>query len=188
MFIFNFQRWDVFKALQTYVRYMDAVSRFVGKITMYLVFVMMAILLYSSISRTVFNAPVVWAVEMAQFTMAAYYILGGAFSMLLRSHVRMDVLYGKWKPRTRATVNAFTSFFLITYLVLLLYGGISSTAYSIQYGQTNYSAWAPPLAPIKLIMVFGILLMLLQAVATFIKDVAKARGIDTFKAFGETLP
>ena len=60
--------------------------------------------------------------------------------------------------------------------MFLLIGGISGTIYAITYGQKNYSSWAPPLAPIKIIMCIGIALMLLQVIAVFFKDVAKARG------------
>ncbi len=163
-------------AIKYYVRSVDAVNRRVGKLVLYMVFVMMGILLLSSISRTFFNVPFDWTMEMAQFTMAAYYLLGGGYSMQLKAHVRMDVLYERWSERKRATVDVLTSGFLIFYLVVLLYGGISSTMYSIEYGQRNYSSWGPPMAPIKVIMVIGILLMLLQAIATFFKDLAKARG------------
>lgn len=144
---------------------------------MYLVFAMMGILLFSSISRTVFNVPHIWAIEMAQFTMAAYYLLGGGFSMMIGSHVRMDVLYGRWSPKRRAVTDAITVFCLIFYLVVLLIGGLSSTAYSIQYNQHNYSSWGPPVAPIKIIMVIGIVMMLLQSIATFFKDLAKVKGV-----------
>ncbi len=163
-------------AIKNYVRWVDAINRRVGKLVLYLVFVMMGILLFSSISRTFFNVPYVWTMEMAQFTMAAYYLLGGGYSMQLKAHVRMDVLYERWSPKKRATVDLFTSGFLMFYLVILLYGGISSTLYSLEYGQRNYSSWGPPMAPIKIIMVIGILLMLLQALATFFKDLAKVRG------------
>lgn len=144
---------------------------------MYLVFLMMGILLYASIARTIFDTPLLWAVEMSQFTMAAYYMLGGAFSMYLGAHVRMDVLYGNWSPKKRATVDVFTVLCLIFYLTVLLAGGVSSTAYSLEYGQRNYSAWAPPVAPIKIIMVIGIFLMLLQSIATFFKDIARIKGV-----------
>ncbi len=164
------------RAIECYVRWVDAVNRRLGKVVLYLVFVMMGILLFSSISRTFFKVPFVWVMEMAQFTMAAYYLLGGGYSMQLQSHVRMDVLYERWSPRKKAVVDACTSGFLIFYLIVLLYGGISSTAYAIEYGQRNYSTWGPPMAPIKVIMTIGILLMLLQAIATFFKDLAKARG------------
>ncbi len=163
-------------AIKTYVKWVDAINRRVGGVALYLVFGMMGLLLFASISRTFFNVPFVWVMEMAQFTMAAYYLLGGGYSMQLKAHVRMDVLYERWSEKTQAKVDIFTSGFLIFYLVVLLYGAISSTAYAIQYGQRNYSTWGPPMAPIKIIMTIGILLMLLQAIATFFKDLAKVRG------------
>lgn len=164
------------KAIKLYVRYVDAVSYRVGRFAMYLIFAMIGILLFSSISRTAFNVPHIWVVEMAQFVMAAYYLLGGGYSMRLDGHVRMDLLYGRWSERGRAIADTLTGGFLIFYLVFLLVGGISSVEYALAYGQKNYTPWAPPLAPIKIIMAIGIALMLLQAIATFFKDLAKARG------------
>ena len=61
-------------------------------------------------------------------------------------------------------------------VVMLLVGGISSTEYAIEYRETSYSAWSPYMAPIKIVMCFGIALMLLQAVATLFKDIAAALG------------
>jgi TRAP-type mannitol/chloroaromatic compound transport system permease small subunit len=80
------------------------------------------------------------------------------------------------KPRTRAITDAFTIFFVIFYLVVLFLGGWSSTDYAITYAQKNYTSWAPPLWPIKVIMTTGIFLMLLQTIASFFRDVAIARG------------
>lgn len=162
--------------IKVYVRSIDAVNRVVGRFVMYLVFVMMGVLLLSSGSRTFFDTSHIWVIETAQFIMTAYYLLGGGYSMQLDSHVRMDLLYSRWTPRTRATVDAITFGVLLFYLVVLLVGAISSTQYAIEYGQKNYSSWAPPLAPIKVVMVIGITLMLLQVVAMFFKDLAKARG------------
>lgn len=159
-----------------YVRYVDAISRGIGWVAMFLIFAMMGILLFSTISRAVFNTPHVWVVEMSQFTMAAYYLLGGAYSMILNSHVRMDLFYSRWSPRRQAGTDVVTSGFLIFYLVVLLIGAISSTEYALTYDQRNYSSWAPKLWPIKVIMTFGIFLMLLQTISTFFKDLARARG------------
>jgi TRAP-type mannitol/chloroaromatic compound transport system permease small subunit len=164
------------RAVIRYVRFIDTVNRRVGRLVMYGIFVMMGLLLFSSISRTAFGVSYIWIVEMAQFMLAGYYLLGGAYSIQLDSHVRMDLLYSRWSPRTRAVVDAVTVCMLMFYLAFLLVGGISSTSYALQYGQTNYSAWAPPLAPIKIIMCIGILMMLLQAVAVFFRNLAEARG------------
>ena len=163
------------EAVKVYVRYVELVTRVVGRATMYLVFLMMGILFYSSITKTFF-LPTLWTLEVAQFTMVAYFLLGGGYSMQLGDHVRMDLLYGTWSDRRKAWVDAFTVFFLIFYLVFLLYGGFSSTIYALEYGERSYSSWRPYMAPIKIIMCIGISLMLPQAIATLFRDIAKLKG------------
>ncbi len=155
--------------------WVDRVNRWIGRAVMLLVLAMMGILLYSAWTKN-FSIPPIWAIEVAQFTMAAYYLLGGAYALQMDSHVRMDLAYSRWSPRTRAAVDAVTVLFLIFYLGVLLAGGIASTEYALKYGETYYSSWAPRMAPIKIIMCVGIVLMLLQAVSTFFRNVAEARG------------
>ena len=164
------------KAIKTYVRYVDIVNRVVGRFAMYMIFAMMGLLLYSSISKTFF-LPSLWTLEMAQFAMAAYYLLGGGYSMQLGSHVRMDLLYGNWSSKIKGFADSITAFCIVFYLSLLLYGAFSSTEYALYYGEKSYSSWAPYMAPIKIVMVFGIILMLLQAIAMFFRDLARARGM-----------
>jgi TRAP-type mannitol/chloroaromatic compound transport system permease small subunit len=165
------------KVIKLYVRYIDKLSTVVGKFSMYLVFLMMGVLLFESISRTIFDKPHIWVVEIAQFTMAAYYLLGGGYSMLLDGHVRMDLLYGRWTEKQKAMMDVITASMLIFYLVFLLVGAYSSIEYALEYGQVNYTPWAPPLAPIKIIMGLGMLLMLLESISMFFKDLAKVRGV-----------
>ena len=81
-------------------------------------------------------------------------------------------------------MDVATSVFLIVYLGLLFYGCVCSTWYSIEFDQHNNSAWAPALAPIKIIMGIGIFLTLLQAVSEFFKAVARSRGL----LLGEEVP
>lgn len=159
-----------------YVRWVERVSRFFGRIAMYLVFVMIGVLIWSAFMRTGFNRPPLWSVEMSQFLLVAYFILGGAWTLQLDSHVRMDLLYARWTPRKRAFADTITSLCLITYLLVMLWGGVSSTQYALEYGQRAATSWRPYMAPIKIIMTFGILLMLLQTVAFFFRDLARVRG------------
>ena len=164
------------KAIRAYVRIVDRVNRAVGRFAMYLFYVLGAVLLYSTIWRVIFGVPVNWALEMSQFILSAYYLLGGAYTMQLGQHVRMDLFYNQLSARRRAQVDAFTILFVIFYLAVLVAGGISATNYAIVYKQTNYTAWAPLLWPVKVVMTIGIFLMLLQCVSNFFKDVAIARG------------
>ena len=165
------------RAIEIYVRLVERVNRVVGRAMMYGIFVMMAILLWSSISKTFF-LPSLWTLEMAQFAMVAYYILGGPYSIQLGSNVRMDLFYGDWSPLRKAWFDAFTVLFLIFFLGVLLYGGLSSTSYSLEYGERSATAWRPYMWPIKIIMCIGIFLMLLQAIAEFFRDIARIRGVE----------
>jgi len=164
------------RVVVAYVRWVEAVSRFFGRIAMYLVFAMIGVLLWSAFMRTGFNRPPLWSVEMSQFLLVAYFILGGAWTMQLDSHVRMDLLYARWTPKKRAFADTITSVCLLTYLIVMLWGGVSSSGYALEYGQRAATSWRPPMAPIKIIMTFGIFLMLLQTVAFFFRDLARIRG------------
>ncbi len=182
--------------LQRYIRVVDTVNYRVGRVVMYGIFVLMGILLWSSISKTFF-LPTLWTLEMAQFVMVAYYILGGPYSIQLGSNVRMDLLYSEWSVRKKAWFDLITVLFLIFYLCVLLYGAVSSTAYSLGYWGTepfsflgglvigteevgrmerSPSAWRPYLWPIKSIMILGMFLMLLQCVSELFKDVLRLNG------------
>ncbi len=171
----------MFKAAKIYVRYMDAISRAVGSVVKFMIFGMIAILLYETVSRTIFNRPHIWSVESAQFVMAAYYLLGGGYSLLIGSHVRMDLLYDRWSAKKKAVVDVITFFIALLYLVVLTYGGWQGILYAIKYKQVTYSAWAPQVAPIKIIMQIGIVMMLLQLIAEFIKDLAIIRGENIYE-------
>ena len=144
---------------------------------MYGVFLMMGILVLSFVTRNIINFPLMWIIEMAQFTITAYYLLGGGYSMLTDDHVRMDLFYGKLSEKGKAKMDAFTSFFLVFYLITLLIGSITSLIYTLETNQKLFTAWAPYVWPIKVIMLFGILLMLLQSISMFFKDVAKIRKV-----------
>ncbi|MEJ2424013.1 MAG: TRAP transporter small permease subunit [Candidatus Thiodiazotropha sp.] len=161
--------------IRNYVRMVDAVNRRIGRLVMYGIFAMVGVLLWSSISKTFF-LPSLWTLETAQFMLVVYYILGGAYAIQLEANVRMDLFYGEWSVRKKAWFDAFTIFFLIFYLAVLLYGGIESTQYSFEYNQRSRTAWQPYLWPIKAVMCVGFVLMLLQAIAEFFKDIARIRG------------
>ncbi len=189
-----------------YVRAVDGFNRGLGKAIMWGVFVMAAILLWSSISKTFFN-PSLWTLEVAQFAMVAYYVLGGPYSIQMGSNVRMDLFYAEWSVKKKAWFDAFTVLLLIFYLCVLLYGALNSTAYSLGYFgkdsigfwwdlfvtfvtggpdaaaeklgyiERSPTAWRPYLWPVKFIMIFGFLLMLLQTVSELLKDIARIKGV-----------
>jgi len=172
--------------LIAFVRMTDRLNYGVGRFAMYLLFALMGILLWSSVSKAVFT-PSLWTLEMAQFMMVAYYVLGGPYAMQMGAHVRMDLFYAQQSPQTRALWDGLTIFAVVVYLIVLIWGAAESFGYSIglswadgvpQIGRLERSptAWRPYLWPIKLVMLVGFTLMLLQALSAFIRDIATLRG------------
>jgi len=196
------------RVITGYIRGVDAMNRFIGRFAMYLIFVLIGVLLWSSISKTFFY-PSIWTLETAQFVMVAYYILGGPYSIQMGSNVRMDLFYGGWSTKTKACIDAFTVLFLMFYLGVLLYGAVGSTAYSLgmNYKDEPFSffwdlfttfvtegpshvseklghlersptAWRPFLWPVKSMLCFGVILMLAQSLAELFRDIGRLRGVD----------
>lgn len=156
--------------MEKYIAIMDSFSNKVGLFSMYLIFLMIAVLFYSSVSKTFFS-PSYWTLEISQFLMMAYFVLGGGYSLKENAHVRMDLFYERMSPRNRRRMDVSVIICLIFYLVVLLIGGIESTIYALKYSERSYSSWQPYMAPIKIILNIGILLTLLQAIAIGFKDI-----------------
>jgi TRAP-type mannitol/chloroaromatic compound transport system permease small subunit len=161
--------------IRQYVAVVDRMSGFVGLLAMYLIFVMIGVLLLDAITRNIITYPLHWCVELAQFTLAAYYFMGGARTLMDNSHVRMDLFYERLTERGRARMDVVTIFCLMFYLVVMLIGSISSLRYAIATGETRFSMWNPSMVPIKSLMVACIVLMLLQSVSLLFKHVWAAR-------------
>jgi len=111
----------------------------------------------------------------------------------------MDLLYGDWSIRRKAWFDAVTVLFLIFYLCVLLYGAVSSTAYSLGYWkdapfsflagvvvgteevrtlERSASSWRPYMWPIKVVMIVGFFLMLLQCVSELFKDILRLKQVE----------
>lgn len=164
------------RALIRFVHLVEWVNIGVGRLAMYLLFVLAGVLMWAVLAKA-FLTPPLWTQEMAQFTMVAYFMLGGAYSLILGANVRMDLLYARWSLRTRAAVDCVTIFALIVFLAVILWGGIESTAYAFEVGERSRTVWRPYMAPIKIVICFGVFLMLLQSIAFLIRDIATLRGV-----------
>jgi TRAP-type mannitol/chloroaromatic compound transport system permease small subunit len=163
-------------AIRTYVRIVDRLCDYVGTVAMYLIFLMVAVLLLDAVTRNIVEIPIHWAIEFTQFTLAAYYFMGGAMTLKNNDHVRMDLFYESLSDRGKARMDILTIGCLIFYLCVLLFGSVSSLGYAIETGERRFSMWNPSMIPIKILMVACIVLMLLQSLSILFKHIATLRG------------
>ena len=156
--------------MKDFLKTIDRISEETGKGVSYLVVFLTAVILYEIFARYLFKSPTIWAHEVAQMIYGAYVLLLGAYAMKQGVHVNVDVLYGKFSPRTRAAIDLFTWLLFFYFCGLILVKGWEMAYESFEMGETAPTPFAPPLWPIKMTIPLGALLILLQGLAKFLRD------------------
>jgi TRAP-type mannitol/chloroaromatic compound transport system permease small subunit len=101
-----------------------------------------------------------------------FFLMGEAFTLKHKQHVRIDILYGRFSKRTRAAIDVF--FYLVLFFPLwfgILYALIPYVSFSWEMGEKSMQGyWQPVIYPFKTVMPIGVGLFLLQALAEFCRS------------------
>jgi TRAP-type mannitol/chloroaromatic compound transport system permease small subunit len=159
-----------FHMMKSFCRFIDSLNERVGKISGWLIFPLTILVTYDVTLRYVFNRPTVWAWDINIQLLGALVVLGGGYTLLHDGHIGVDALVIHLSPRWRALVDLITSAFFFFGIGVLLWKSASDAWSSLQIREVYSSVFAPPIYPFKVLMVVGILLLLLQGVAKFIRD------------------
>lgn len=153
------------------VKALDKVSDIVGKLSSYLVGPMLVALVYEVVSRYFFNAPTIWAGDVALICYGIYFMMGSPYCLKEGMHIRTDFLYSRWSTKTKGMVDFFTylALYIPTHLVFLEIGW-KYFYKSFHQGEVIISSpWMPIIWPMKAAIPLSIALMLLQGVSETIK-------------------
>lgn len=153
-----------------FLKIIDQISIWSGNIFSAINPIIIFIVIYEIFLRYFFNAPTIWANEAVVYLAAISYLMGGAYSLYYRAHVRVDMLYLKFSQRTRAILDVITFFFTFLYLGSLVWVGTKYALESLKVLENTGSPWNPPIYPLKFAIPVGALLLLLQSIANFIRD------------------
>lgn len=156
--------------LSAIIRAIDRTNEWVGRIVALGILLMVAIVSYEVVMRYGFRAPTVWATELITFVFAGYIFLGAGYTLLHRDHVNMDIVYSRLPPRGQALLDVLTAGFVFIYCWLLITTGWETAWSALQTGRTTGTDWNPPLFPAAVLLPVGAALLLLQAIAKFIRD------------------
>ena len=109
--------------------------------------------------RYVLRAPTTWAFDISYITYGAMFLMAGAYTLSRNGHVRADVVYRLWKPRTQAIgdLTLYILFFLPAVLAFI-YAGWKYAEMSIRFREVSiFSPAGIPVFPLKtLVPVTGI--------------------------------
>ena len=80
-------------------------------------------LTYEVVARYLFNAPTVWAYDMTFMLYGTFFMLGSAYTLMRKGHIRTDTFYGNWSPRVQGAVDAVCYAILFPALIIFLWVG-----------------------------------------------------------------
>lgn len=148
----------------------------IGEFAAYWTIIAVFVFYYEVIARYIFNSPTIWAHESMFLLFGMQYMLAGGFCLRENAHVRVDVLYLYFSPRTRAIADLFTSLFFFIFTGALLVTGWIFFHDSFAIGQVSHTEWEIPHWPIKFALPLGGLLIILQGLANVLHNIAFLRG------------
>jgi TRAP-type mannitol/chloroaromatic compound transport system permease small subunit len=153
-------------------------SEKVGEGAKWLIIAVILATTYEVFMRYVLNAPTMWAWATTQMLGAAFIALGLANNHRINSNVRVDIISMRFSPKTRAVLEVlFTLLFFFPLFYILTRLFIQDAFFSLAINQVdNTSAWSPITWPYKMVVAAGILFVLIQGVATFLKDILVLRN------------
>ncbi|MFB3818831.1 MAG: TRAP transporter small permease subunit [Candidatus Methylomirabilales bacterium] len=158
-------------------RGIDRFTEWCGRIIAWLCFPLVAALVYEVTARYVFRAPTEWAYDVTYMLYGTIFMLGAAFTLLKKAHIRTDMFYNHWSPRTQGRVDALA--YLLLYfpaIVFFLVAGWDYAAHSWATGEhTSLSPWRPIIYPFKTVIPVTAVLLLIQGVSEFLKSLHAAR-------------
>ena len=159
--------------MQKTLLFVDKVSTFVGHAFSFFIVALTLHVTWEVFRRYALDSPRAWAFDVMIYFYGTLFMMAGAYTLAKNSHVRGDVLYGFFRPRTQAAWDlALYIVFFIPGVFALTYAGYYYAADSWAIKETsNITAEGPPIYPFKTIIPLAGAVLLLQGIVEIIRCV-----------------
>ncbi len=158
------------KTVQRFFFAVDRLIELLGKAVSFLIYPMIAILVWEVTSRYLFNSPTIWAHELSALLYAVFFLIGGAYTLRGNAHISVDVLSARLPPRGRAILDLVTWLLFYLFCGVLFWQGSQAAWKSFLRMERAATVWEPYVWPVKCFIPFAALLMLLQGFTKSAKD------------------
>ena len=159
--------------MQKLMLFVDKVSTFVGQALSWLIVALTLLISWEVFSRYALDAPHAWAFDAMAMFYGTLFMMAGAYTLSKNGHVRGDVLYGFFQPRTQATID------LVLYIVFFIPGVFALTYAGYYYAadswaineHSNVTADGPPIYPFKTVIPIAGAFLLMQGIVEIVRCV-----------------
>ncbi len=162
--------------MEIFVKAVNWLNERVGVAASFLILPMVFVVAYEVVRRYVFNSPTSWGFELSTYIYGVHFMLGAAYTHLHDGHVAIDVVVDRLprKPKLWMRIITFVILFF-PFVGILSYESVQYALASWSIKEHSWSAWRPPIYPVKTLMAIGFVLLLLQGIAKFLEDIRGLR-------------
>ena len=158
--------------MQKYLLFVDRLSTLAGQICAWSIVALTALISWEVFSRYVLNSPHAWMLDAQIMLYGLLFMSAGAYTLAKNGHVRGDVLYGFFRPRTQATIDlTLYIVFFLPGIVALTWAGWSFAQDSLAIREQTFSADPLPVYPFKFVVPIAGFILLLQGVVEIVRCV-----------------
>ncbi len=159
-------------ALQRIVRTIDRFTLSSAAIFCWLILPLVAAMVWEVFARYFFHRPTIWAYDVSYMLYGTHFMLGAAYTLYRGGHIRTDIFYQNWSPRTKGVVDA-TLYLLFFFpgIALFFWMSLTEALHSFDIREvSDASPWRPPIWPFKMVMPISLALLFLQGISEFLKS------------------
>jgi len=164
-------------SVQRFLHTIDGISTWVGKLTAWLMIVLMSVVCIEVFKRYAVNMPTAWIFDAENMLYGSLFMLCGAYTLAQNAHVRGDFLYSSMRPRTQATLDlVLYVVFFIPGIAALIYAGYFYAADSWRINEhSNVTADGPPIYHFKTVIPIAGALIMLQGIGEIVRCIVCLR-------------
>ena len=162
--------------IRTVVRNVDRVAEWSGLLFCWMIVPLVAAMVYEVIARYAFHAATVWSYDISVMLYGSHFMLGAAYTLLRGGHIRTDIFYMNWSPRTKGIVDASLYLFLFfPGMALFFWMGWQEALHSWDIREvSDASPWRPIIYPFKTVIPVAAMLLIIQGMSEFLKSLYAA--------------
>lgn len=163
------------KLISKLIQIADNISEWIGKIISWLVLVVIFILVYEIVSRTIFGNVVPWARDMSYILGGSAILLGTAMALKNNKHVRVDIFYERLSEKKKAILDIVLGIIILIPLVVIgLIDSVDSAFLSWSRNEHDATGnWRVPIYPLKFVICIMFLILLIQGLGEIMKGVQR---------------
>lgn len=157
--------------------FIDRLNERVGRTVYWLILVAVLVSAGNAIMRKVFNLSSNAFLELQWYLFSAVYLLAAGYTLLRNEHVRIDVIAGRFSPRTQAWIDIFgTVFFLLPMAILFIRLAWPIAVRTFTQAEVSTNAGGLLIWPARVLVPIGFALLALQGVSELLKRIAFLAG------------